>query len=60
MLVPRVDEELAQVRDHQVGSVGCQVVSVSGAINADDQTERAGATSFDSGDRVLDNDGTLW
>ena len=58
-VVPRVDQELAQVGDHQVGSVGCQLVSVSGAINADDQTERARAPGFDSGDRVFDNDGAL-
>ena len=59
-VITRVDQELAQVGDHQVGTVGCQLFSVSGAINADDQTERARATRFHSGDRVLDNDGALW
>ncbi len=39
--------------------MGRQLLRVSGAINADDQTEGARATRFHSGNRVFDNDGAL-
>ena len=59
--VPRVDQGARSGRRPPSRLRGlANWSSVSGAINADDQTERARATSLHSGDRVFDNDGALW
>ena len=49
-------QEFRQVRDDDIGAVREQVVAPAGTVDADHESESAGAARSYSGDRVLDDD----